>query len=125
MSKVRIMLEKPEIDFDNLAIAIKAWGRELGFAEIAVADIDLGAAEIGLQAWLDAGLHGEMEYMAAHGMKRARPAELVPGTVRVISVRMDYLPRGVENGADAEDWRVREARRLADPGAAVISVYAR
>jgi epoxyqueuosine reductase len=114
------MQEKPEIDFDNLAVAIKAWGRELGFAEIAVADIDLSAAEIGLQAWLDAGLHGEMEYMAAHGMKRARPAELVPGTRRVITARMNYLPQNM--GAD---WREQEEKRIGDPEAASISVYAR
>ena len=109
----------------ELALSIKRWGRELGFADVRITDADLAHAEAGLQAWLDAGMHGEMDYMASHGMKRARPAELVPGTVRVISVRMDYLPRAVENGADAEDWRAREARRLADPGAAVISVYAR
>src|SRR5471030_353147 len=113
----------------ELAVSIKRWGRELGFADVRITDIDLAHAEAGLQAWLDAGLHGEMDYMASHGMKRARPAELVPGTVRVISVRMDYLPRAEENGAGAdagvEDWRAREVRRLADPGAAVISVYAR
>ena len=57
-----------------LAIAIKAWGRELGFADIRIADIDLAQAEQGLQAWLAAGMHGEMDYMAAHGSKRARPA---------------------------------------------------
>jgi epoxyqueuosine reductase len=66
---------------------------ELGFAEIRITDVDLSHAEAGLQAWLDAGMHGEMDYMASHGMKRARPAELVPGTVRVVSARMDYLPR--------------------------------
>jgi epoxyqueuosine reductase len=114
------MQEKSEIDFDNLAVAIKAWGRELGFAEIAITDIDLSAAETGLQTWLDAGFHGEMGYMAAHGMKRARPAELVPGTRRVISARMDYLPQGM--GAD---WREQEEQRLGDPEAASISVYAR
>jgi epoxyqueuosine reductase len=104
----------------ELADAIKAWGRELGFAEVRIADIDLSAAEAGLQAWLDAGMHGEMDYMASHGMKRARPAELVPGTVRVISARMNYLPQSLD-----EDWRETERRRLADPAAAVISVYAR
>jgi epoxyqueuosine reductase len=61
-----------------------------------------------------------MDYMASHGMKRARPAELVPGTVRVISARMDYLPQGT-----APDWRARELRRQDDPNAAVVSVYAR
>ena len=127
----------------ELALSIKHWGRELGFADVRITDADLAHAEAGLQAWLDAGMHGEMDYMASHGMRRARPAELVPGTVRVISVRMDYLPGAPENGAAAaasadgsadagagagiaaEDWRAREARRLADPGAAVISVYAR
>ncbi|NRR31275.1 tRNA epoxyqueuosine(34) reductase QueG [Oxalobacteraceae bacterium] len=104
----------------ELATRIKQWGREVGFAEVRITDIDLSAAEAGLQAWLDAGMHGEMEYMAAHGMKRARPDELVPGTVRVISARMDYLPQ-----ATPDDWRAGEAARLADPGAAVISVYAR
>ncbi|WP_256078245.1 tRNA epoxyqueuosine(34) reductase QueG [Massilia sp. YIM B04103] len=107
----------------ELAAAIKAWGVELGFAEVRITDIDLSAAEAGLQAWLDAGMHGEMDYMASHGMKRARPAELVPGTVRVITARMNYLPPDKEG--ESEDWREREARRLADPSAAVISVYAR
>ena len=83
-----IDLPDPEI----LSRAIKAWGRELGFADVRIADVDLAHAEDGLRAWLAAGHHGEMDYMASHGMKRARPDELVPGTVRVISARMDYLP---------------------------------
>ena len=61
-----------------------------------------------------------MDYMATHGMKRARPAELVPGTLRVISARMDYLPRDTE-----ADWRARERLRQDDPRAAVVSIYAR
>ncbi len=76
-----------------LSQSIRDWGRELGFAEVRFADIDLGDAEHQLQAWLDAGYHGQMDYMAAHGARRARPAELVPGTLRVISARMNYLPR--------------------------------
>ncbi len=126
----------PESNLAELALSIKRWGVELGFAEIRITDIDLSHAEAGLRAWLDAGMHGEMDYMAAHGMMRARPAELVPGTVRVISARMNYLPREAETGGEAgageadgdagdNDWRERERRRLADPGAAVISVYAR
>jgi epoxyqueuosine reductase len=107
-------------DLATLALAIKAWGREIGFAEIAISDVDLSAHEAGLQAWIDAGHHGDMDYMAAHDMKRARPAELVPGTVRVITARMNYLPADT-----APDWREREAGRAADPAAAVISVYAR
>ncbi len=106
-------------DLHELARAIKAWGRELGFADVRIADVDLAHAEEGLQAWLAAGHHGEMDYMASHGMKRARPAELVPGTVRAIVARMDYLPR------DGGDWRAHEAARQLDPGAAVVSVYAR
>jgi len=103
-----------------LALSIKAWGRELGFADVGISDIDLGPAEAGLQAWLDSGYHGEMDYMAAHGMKRARPAELVPGTVRVITARMNYLPQDTPH-----DWREREERRAAEPEAAMISIYAR
>ena len=103
-----------------LALTIKAWGRELGFADIGIAAIALPDAETGLQAWLDAGHHGEMDYMAAHGMKRARPAELVPGTVCVISARMNYLP-----GDAGDDWRAREEQRAGEPGQAVVSLYAR
>jgi epoxyqueuosine reductase len=107
-------------DLRELARAIRQWGVELGFADLRITDIDLAHAEPGLQAWLDAGHHGEMDYMASHGMKRARPGELVPGTVRVISARMDYLP-----AATPGDWRARETARLADPRAAVVSLYAR
>lgn len=103
-----------------LADSIRAWGRELGFAEVRIADVDLAHVEEGLLAWLDAGCHGEMDYMASHGLKRARPAELVPGTVRAIVARMNYLP-----AAQGDDWRERETARLADPHAAVVSLYAR
>ena len=92
----------------------------MGFSQIGVAGIDLAAAEPGLRAWLDAGWQGSMHYMALHGMKRARPAQLVPGTLSVITARMDYLPR--DSGAD---WIDNEQRRLADPQQAVVSVYAR
>jgi epoxyqueuosine reductase len=62
---------------------LRAWAAALGFSQIGVADVDLSSAEPGLMAWLAQGFHGEMGYMAQHGLKRARPAELVPGTVRV------------------------------------------
>ena len=75
-----------------LAERIRAWGRELGFQAVGFAGIDLAAAEVRLEEWLAAGCHGDMEWMARHGSKRTRPAELVPGTLSVISVRMDYLP---------------------------------
>jgi epoxyqueuosine reductase len=81
-----------DIDLHRLAAQIKAWGRELGFQAVGISDVALGAAETGLAQWLAAGLHGEMDYMAKHGTKRARPAELLPGTRRIISVRMDYRP---------------------------------
>jgi epoxyqueuosine reductase len=98
----------------------RLWARELGFSQIGVAGIDLSDAEPGLKAWLDAGLHGSMHYMARHGMKRARPAELVPGTVSVITARMDYLPRALADGWQAIEWQ-----RLQDANAATVSLYAR
>ncbi|GAB7539048.1 tRNA epoxyqueuosine(34) reductase QueG [Burkholderia sp. 3C] len=113
---------------DALASRIKDWGRELGFGAIGISDIDLSDAEAGLAAWLEAGCHGEMDYMAKHGMKRARPAELVAGTRRVISARLAYLPADtVAAGAasDAGGWRAHEHARLDDPAAAVVSIYAR
>ncbi|SDV49441.1 tRNA epoxyqueuosine(34) reductase QueG [Chitinasiproducens palmae] len=79
----------------RLGERIKDWARELGFDAVGISDVDLTDAEAGLQAWLDAGHHGQMDYMAKHGLKRARPAELVEGTVRVISVRLAYLPASV------------------------------
>ncbi|MGV3743036.1 MAG: tRNA epoxyqueuosine(34) reductase QueG [Burkholderiaceae bacterium] len=103
-----------------LALAIKAWGRELGFADVKISDTNLSAAEAGMAQWLEAGYHGEMEYMATHGTKRSRPAELVPGTVRVISARMNYLPK-----ATPADWREREEQRAGEPHSAVVSLYAR
>ena len=99
---------------------LREHGRLLGFSQIGVADVDLSSAEPGLLAWLNNGFHGSMAYMARHGLRRARPAELVPGTVRVVTARMDYLPR-----ATAEGWQAVEWGRLADPAQALVSVYAR
>jgi len=79
------------VDYAALARSIKSWGAELGFQQVGIADCDLSRAEAGLLAWLAQGCHGDMDYMARHGVKRSRPGELVPGTVRVILVRMDYL----------------------------------
>ncbi len=79
-------------DLHALAARIQAWGHELGFAEIGIADTELSTEEQRLLQWLDAGRHGAMDYMARHGTKRTRPAELVPGTLRVISARLDYWP---------------------------------
>lgn len=99
---------------------MQAWARELGFSQIGVAGVDLSSAEPGLEQWLAQGFHGEMHYMQAHGLKRARPAELVPGTVSVITARMDYLPRDTPAGWQAVEWS-----RLQRPGEGIVSVYAR
>ena len=96
------------------------WAHELGLSQIGVSGIDLHTAEPGLQAWLAAGFHGGMDYMTSHGMKRARPAELVAGTVSVITARMDYLPQGTPT-----DWTGHELERQQRPGEAVVSLYAR
>jgi epoxyqueuosine reductase len=130
------------IDGPGLLGRLQGWAIELGFSQITVADVDLSSAEAGLLAWLGEGCHGDMHYMAAHGLKRARPAELVPGTLRVISARMDYLPRdnATLNGerGPADDatpdpppagalapWQAAELARLAQPAQATVSIYAR
>ena len=77
---------------DELKSLVRRWGTELGFQQVGISDVDLSQAEQRLNEWLDKGHHGEMHYMHRHGTKRTRPAELVPDTCRVISVRMDYLP---------------------------------
>ncbi len=85
-----------------------------------MAGVDLSAAEPGLLDWLSRGFHGEMGYMAAHGLKRARPAELVPGTVSVLTARMDYLP-----AATPEGWQAIEFQRLQRSQEGIVSLYAR
>ncbi|MGL5455584.1 MAG: tRNA epoxyqueuosine(34) reductase QueG [Citrobacter telavivensis] len=80
------------LDLNQLVRKIKQWGLELGFQQVGITDTDLSESEPKLQAWLDKQYHGEMGWMARHGMMRARPHELLPGTLRVISVRMNYLP---------------------------------
>ncbi len=97
----------------QLAGDIKAWGRALGFDELGIADIDLKEAETRLSAWLAQGFHGEMDYMARHGSKRSRPAELVPGTVRVISARMSYWPHARPAQAVLEDGELAYVSRYA------------
>ncbi|QWL61705.1 tRNA epoxyqueuosine(34) reductase QueG [Aeromonas jandaei] len=100
-------------DLNQLAQDIKLWASELGFDQLGITDTDLRAEEPKLQAWLDAGYHGTMDYMARHGMMRARPHELLPGTLRVISVRMNYLP-----------FEAGFAATLRDPTLGYISRYA-
>ncbi|MDE3273057.1 tRNA epoxyqueuosine(34) reductase QueG [Pseudoalteromonas sp. G4] len=101
------------LNYPNLVEKIKLWAKELGFDQVNITDIDLSQHEAQLQRWLDAGYHGEMEYMAAHGMKRARPAELVPGTQRVISVRMNYLPPDASFAKDLKNKETAYISRYA------------
>ena len=82
----------PAINYPELVEKIKCWGKELGFSQLGIADIDLSKHEKALEQWLAHDYHGNMDYMARHGLMRARPAELELGTVRAISVRLDYLP---------------------------------
>ncbi|MEO5658646.1 MAG: tRNA epoxyqueuosine(34) reductase QueG [Polaromonas sp.] len=102
---------------------IQIWARALGFSQIGIAGVDLSSAESGLSAWLAAGFHGDMHYMAAHGLKRARPAELIPGTVSVITARMDYLPAATPSRPG--EWQALEFSRHARPAEGIVSVYAR
>jgi epoxyqueuosine reductase len=105
---------------ERLLRDIRQWAQVLGFSHIGVADVDLADAEPGLLAWLGAGFHGGMDYMQRHGTRRARPAELLPGTVSVLTARMDYL-----GGHMPRDWMDDELQRLQQPQQAVVSLYAR
>jgi epoxyqueuosine reductase len=126
----------------GLPAQLQLWGRQLGFSQIGVAPVDLSHAEPGLLAWLAAGHHGSMDYMQRHGLVRARPTELVPGSLSIITARMDYLPRrstgdapmpadngvAVESAALINDMSAllaHESQRLHQPTEAVVSVYAR
>jgi len=106
----------PVVRLDQAALLkdLRRWSEELGFARLGVANIDLARDEAHFLDWLRAGFNGEMAYMSRHGVKRTRPAELLPGTVSCISVRMDYWPA---DAADAEST-------LADSTVAYISRYA-
>ncbi len=101
------------VDYTALTAQIEVWAAELGFQAVGIADTNLAEAEHDLLQWLAQGFHGGMDYMAKHGTKRTRPDELVTGTVRVIAVRMNYLP------AAADSWQT-----LADGQRAFISRYA-
>ncbi|ABB75819.1 tRNA epoxyqueuosine(34) reductase QueG [Nitrosospira multiformis] len=108
-------LSDSTVDLPQLARSIKEWGEKLGFQKVSIVDAgaDMRRAETGLFEWLDQGCHGEMDYMARHGTRRTRPAELVPGTLRVISVRMNYMPIA------RDSWQV-----IQDGTRAFISRYA-
>ena len=102
------------VDYALLAQSIKTWGEELGFQQIGIADTELDTAEQQLLSWLERGHQGEMAYMARHGTKRSRPPELIPGTLRVISGRLNYL---------TADPAASEAI-LGNPSTAYLSRYA-
>ena len=106
-------MSSEQLDLVALTVSIRDWAAQLGFQQIGITDIDLSEDAPRLDAYLAAGYHGEMAYMADHGTMRSRPDELVPGTVRVISVRMDYLPQDTQM-----------AQMLAQPEQAYISRYA-
>jgi len=103
-----------KVDFTKLKQQIKDWALTLGFQQVGVAGIDLSQAEQRLHDWLAQQYHGEMDYMQRHGLKRSRPDQLVPGTLSVISVRMDYLP----------DTQERMEALINMPHLAYISRYA-
>ncbi|MBM4180127.1 MAG: tRNA epoxyqueuosine(34) reductase QueG [Betaproteobacteria bacterium] len=108
------MSQKPgPAELEALKPAIRAWGRELGLSSVGFAAVELAEAEQELMHWLASGYHGDMHYMARHGATRARPAELVPGTLSILSARLDYLPEA------AEAWA-----NLADGERAYVSRYA-
>lgn len=101
-------------NYNALATQIHTLAHEFGFQCVGISDTDLTAAESGLLEWLSLGWHGEMDYMANHGTKRSRPPELVPGTLRIISLSMNYLPPLAR-----DSWHV-----LAEGERAFISRYA-
>lgn len=104
------------LDPASLTAAIKIWGKELGFQGVGIADAstDMSKVELGLHDWLSKNYHGSIDYMAKHGTRRTRPTELVPGTLRVISVRMNYMPPKTRNS-----WEI-----IKDGKKAFISRYA-
>ena len=117
MSTVQKDMSKDSVpDYVALAKAIKTWSTTLGFQDTTIADAnkDVSSVEAGLNAWLDKGYHGEMQFMAKHGTKRTRPAELVPGTKRVISVRINHKPPHAK-----DSWEI-----VQDSEKAFISRYA-
>ncbi len=102
-----------QCDFNELANQIKGWGQQLGFQQVGITDTDLTEAENHLSKWLESGMHGDLQYMAKHGSKRTRPSELISGTIRIISVRMDYFPPNCRDIAE----------NLEDSASAFVSRY--
>src|SRR5271154_1220446 len=108
------MSDTGKLDPQALRASLEARARELGFAALGIAGVRLAEDEQHLERWLAAGRHGQMHYMQRHGRKRSRPDQLLPGTISIISARMDYWP-GEAAGAEAV---------LADPEAGYLSRYA-
>lgn len=104
----------------NIHDALHTQAISLGFADVGVADVDLSTAEQGLLDWLAQGYHGNMNYMQRHGLLRARPAELLPGTHSIVTARMHYLSSHTQPG-----WADQELERLDDVADPIISLYAR
>lgn len=103
-----------EVAYTSLVLQIREWARELGFQQVGIADANLADDEARLLQWLELGRHGEMHYMERYGVSRARPADIVPGTLRLISARMDYLPSDMQTAEQV----------LADADLGYISRYA-
>jgi len=114
MSATAAPAPKAPPDWPALAADIRRWGEALGFQDMGISGTDLAVEERRLLDWLAAGRHGAMDYMARHGTTRARPAELVPGTIRVITARMNYRPPAARASGDV----------LADPTKAYVARYA-
>jgi epoxyqueuosine reductase len=114
---------RPALNVPALWTRMQVWAAELGFSRIGVADLAVGDASTRLQAWLDAGMHGSMAWMRRHASLRGDPRTLVPGALRAVTVRMDYLPSTLP--ADNMSWRSIEWQRIEDPASATVSIYAR
>ena len=108
------------IDLPTLLQRVRRWAADLGFAAVGVSDLDMAQPAARLRHWLERGRHGQMQYMLGHEAERADPSRLLAGARRAICARMDYRPRD-----DGDGWIEREWRRIGDPQAAVVSVYAR
>ncbi len=115
-----------EGDLQSLAQLIRDEGHRLGFSQIGISDLDVSEATPRLMSWLEQGFHGEMHYMRERAALRAQPQALVPGVMRSISVRMDYLPQpNTEAGQSVNQVIDHEKEKLHQPTEAIVSVYAR
>jgi epoxyqueuosine reductase len=123
-AKIVTQAQAAQDDFIQDISWLKREAIDLGFGDIRVSDTDLSVAGPRLKEWLDAGRHGDMNYMRERAHLRLNPQELQPGTVRVLTVRMDYLPDTSEM-RQAVDWRNKEIARWDEPDQAVVAIYAR